>query len=138
MSIIKALQDYLESYDGMKLVVLTDRVGENSDSYALFPTGNSKITEDILGNRTYQNSYIFQAKRNASEEFERSENYDLLEAFTVWLEDNLDRGVKPQLGDHIKNFTMAVSNILLMDVDEGFETGTYQIQITVTYTKEVL
>ncbi len=64
MSILKALQDYLSGYDGMQpMRILTDQV-EDTASYAVAPTGNTAVIEDVLGNRTYENDYVFLA-RNA-------------------------------------------------------------------------
>ncbi|HWQ76556.1 MAG TPA: hypothetical protein VN441_14685, partial [Syntrophomonas sp.] len=63
MSIIKALQTFIESYEGIDELrripkVNTDRTDEEFSSYALAPSGNGKTMTDILGNRTFENNYI--------------------------------------------------------------------------------
>ena len=66
--------------------IKTDLTEEQPSSYALAATRNSKITEDILGNRTYQNSYVFYAREAAGNEVDRADNHGFLENLTVWME----------------------------------------------------
>ena len=136
MSVIKALQEYIQQYKGMEMLVLTDRTEEDRNSFAIYPSGNSKMKSDILGNRTYQKSYIFLAKMATGEEFERSGNYDFLEGFCDWIEENSDNNIYPELGDGYTVESLEVSNIMLMDISAGWDLGTYQIQINLQYTKE--
>ena len=136
MSVIKALQEYIQQYKGMEMLVLTDRTEEDRNCFAIYPSGNSKMKSDILGNRTYQKSYIFLAKMATGEEFERSGNYDFLEGFCDWIEENSDNNIYPELGDGYTVESLEVSNIMLMDISAGWDLGTYQIQINLQYTKE--
>ena len=60
MSIIRALQDYLMGFDGMELrTIHTDGTESEAGTCAVAPAGNSKTVEDIIGNRTYLNNYVF-------------------------------------------------------------------------------
>lgn len=138
MSIIKTLQDYLTEYSGMALrplfEVLTDRPEVQPSSYALAPAGNNKVREDILGNRTYQHSYVFCAKENTLAEVDRQENYDFLEDFSNWLEEQDAAGNLPALPGRYRAQSLEISNILLMDLyDDG--TGLYQVQIQFVFEK---
>ena len=134
MSILRALQDYIEKFDSMELrPVMTDGV-TSSNKYALAATGNSKTVTDIIGNRTYINNYIFYAREYVTSEIERQENYDFLDAFFEWIEDNDNNGVYPQItGYTVENIN--ATNVLLFDVGEDGR-GTYQIQIKLTLAKE--
>ena len=136
MSVIKALQTYIQQYKDMEMLVLTDRVDEQRNSFAIYPSGNSKVKSDILGNKTYHKSYIFLAKMATGEEFERSGNYDFLEGFCDWIENNTENGIFPDLGEKYTVESLEVSNIMLMDISAGWDLGTYQIQINLQYTKE--
>ena len=130
MSILKALQDYLAGYEGMRpMRILTDRV-EESESYAVAPTGNMRVTEDILGNRTYDNDYVFLARECNADEVDRQDNYDFLEGLFEWLEE----APMPTLPGSYEAEKITPSNIMLMDIgDDG--TGIYQVQIKLTLTK---
>jgi hypothetical protein len=153
MSILKALQDYLLQYDQMQMQIVessqpvggeiqyriigtiqTDQTEENSSSYALSPTGNGKTSKDILGNRTYQNSYVFYAKESASNEIDRQENHDFLEDFSDWLEERNDGADFPTLPTGYSVEEIQVSNAMLFDLYED-GIGLYQIQIQLIFQK---
>ncbi len=138
MSIIKALQDYLTEYDGMELKpisqVLTDRTDEQPSSYALAPSGNGKTVTDIIGNKTFENNYVFYAKEAAADEVDRQDNYDFLEDFSEWLEEQNDIENFPVLPSGYEVESLEVSNIMLFDIDED-GTGLYQVQIKFTIIK---
>ncbi len=139
MSVIKALRGFLAGYDGMELTepIFTDQLtGEKTVGYALAPAGNAKTETDILGNKTYQRSYVFYAKTAAGDEVDRQDNQDFIEAFTDWLEEQDDTGNYPALGGGKEIEGITVSNGLLFDVSEDGRTGTYQVQIQLIYTKE--
>jgi hypothetical protein len=139
MSIIKALQDYLKTYSGMDMrpisEVLTDQTGEHPSSYALAPSGNGKTITDIVGNKTFENNYVFYAKEAAADEVDRRENYDFLESLSDWLDEQNDAGNLPALPGRYEAESLEVSNILLFDIDED-GTGLYQVQIKLTLTKK--
>lgn len=138
MSIIKSLQNFLETFDGMELKdiphVLTDQTNQSS-SYALAPSGNGKIITDIAGNKTYQNNYVFYAKEAAADEVDRQENYDFLESFSDWIDEQNENENFPILPLNYSVEEIQVSNILLFDIEED-GTGLYQVQIQLIFTKK--
>ena len=79
MSIINTLREYLSEYEGLDLV-MTDFL-QGAGSYAVTQSAGGSITRDILGNRTYQNSYIFLAKESGTDEVDRQDHYDFLSHF---------------------------------------------------------
>lgn len=138
MSIIKSLQDYLETFDGMDmqpLTVKTDMVDKSVSNYSIAPSGNGKISTDILGNTKYQNNYVFYAREAVSDEIDRQENYDFLEGFSEWLEEQNAEGILPELPGRYKAEELRVSNIMLFDVNED-GTGLYQVQLQLEFKKE--
>ncbi|ADY54711.1 hypothetical protein Sgly_0345 [Syntrophobotulus glycolicus DSM 8271] len=139
MSIIKALQDYLKTYGGMDMrpisEVLTDQTRENASSYALAPSGNGKTVTDIVGNKTFENNYVFYAKEAVADEIDRQENYDFLEDLSDWLDEQNDAGNLPELPGQYEAESLEVSNVLLFDIDED-GTGLYQVQIKLILTKK--
>ncbi len=153
MSIIKAVQDYLVTYEGMELQqveveegesgpslkvigkVKTDRTDEGPSSYALQPTGNSRVKTDILGNKTYENDYVFYAKEAAGDEIDRQDNYNFMESLFEWLEEQDEAENFPTLPEGYTAQSLTVANIVLFE-PEDWTTGLYQIQIKFTYRKE--
>lgn len=139
MSIIKAVQDFLSSYPGMALQplpkVLTDRPDADPSSYAVAPTGNGKTSKDVVGNRYYQNSYVFFAKESAAAEVDRRDNYDFLEGLSDWIEQQADAGAFPALPANYEVNDMKVSNAMLFDLNED-GAGLYQVQIQLLFTRK--
>ena len=138
MSIIKSLQDYLETFEGMDmqpLTVKTDMADKSASSYSIAPSGNGKINTDILGNKIYQNNYVFYAREAAADEIDRQENYDFLESFGEWLEEQNEDGNLPALPTGYTAEELRVSNIMLFDVNED-GTGLYQVQLQLEFRKE--
>ncbi|MDJ0305390.1 MULTISPECIES: minor capsid protein [Dehalobacter] len=136
MSIIKALQDYLKTYEGMNLQPLaTDMAGTVVSKYALAPSGNGKTVTDIIGNKTFENNYVFYAKEAAANEVDRQDNYDFLEGLSDWLDEQNDADNFPELPTGYDVESIEVSNAMLFDIDED-GTGLYQVQIKLKFTKK--
>lgn len=133
MSIIKALQRYLAEYEGIDLV-LTDMT-HGSGSYALAPSTGGALRRDVLGNKSYLNSYQFLMKDTGRNEVDREDSYVFLESFCEWLEERVEAGVLPVLEKPYRSVFLEVSNISLWSVEEGGD-ATYQVQIQLTYEKE--
>lgn len=133
MSIIKSLQDYLMEFDSMEMI-LTDLTPNKPSSYALAPTGSGVASRDILGNTTYQNSYIFLAREHSGDEVDRRDNYDFLEDFCTWLDERSRADDFPTLPGPYKVSEISVGNVMLMDIDDN-GLGTYQIQIQLIFER---
>lgn len=133
MSIIKTLQDYLMEFNGMEMI-LTDLTSNAPSSYALAPAGSGVASKDILGNVTYQNSYVFWAREHSGDEADRRDNYDFLDSFCNWLEERNRDEIFPALPDPYRVSEISVSNVMLMDIDDS-GLGTYQIQIQLIFER---
>ena len=134
MSIISALQTYLQGFDGMEMrTIHTDGTESEAGTCAVAPAGNSKTETDIIGNRTYINNYVFYAREYTTSERERQENYDFLDDFFEWLEDNNDNEVFPSIPGYDTE-EISASNVILYDIEEDGR-GTYQIQIQLRLKK---
>lgn len=134
MSVIGALQRYLSEYQEIDLV-LTDMT-RGVGSYALSQSAGGALKRDVLGNVTYQNSYIFLMKEHGRDEADRRDNYDFLEGFCEWLEERVDSKNLPVLDATYHPVSIEVSNASLMDVDDNGD-ATYQIQIQFIYVKKI-
>ena len=134
MSILKSIQEYLEQFEGMEMQpIMTDGTDNVVKSYALAPSGNSKTITDIVGNRTYINNYVFYAKEYVVSEADREDNYEFLDDFFEWVEDNNENEVFPVIAGYQVE-EISATNVLLFDVGEDGK-GTYQIQIQLKLQK---
>lgn len=150
MSILKALQEFLLTYDGMIL----QKVGENEKgttidgintdfpeecpgNYAIAAAGNSKTSKDILGNTKYSSDYVFYAKSALCDEVDRQDNHTFLEGFSAWIDEQNSKQRFPTMPACYTAEEISVSNGLLLDTDEDFMTGIYQVQIKLNYKKIV-
>lgn len=148
MSILKALQDFLLTYDGMILqkvgesetgitieAINTDITEEKPTNYAVQPTGNSLISKDILGNVNYSNDYVFYAKEFIANETDRQDNHVFLEGFSAWIDKQNENQNYPIMPEGYTAEEIIVSNGLLLETDENFTTGLYQVQLKLNYKK---
>ena len=155
MSILKDMQNFLLGYDRMEMQIVdiaeddegnpvvkllgkinTDTTDENPSSYALQPSG-STMTEDIVGNKIYQNSYVFYAMEYGKEEVDKADNHAFLESLCDWIEEQNDGDLSQIITK--KNCTaesISVSNAMLF---EPYENGValYQVQFELKYIKEI-
>jgi len=151
MSILRILQNYLAEYGQMDfkqvvseeingmttyriLDIQTDITAESPQSYALSPSGNNTIKTDILGNRTYENNYVFYAKEHSQNEIDRQDTHDFLQDFQSWLETRVDSGDLPVFPAPYKAENIEVAHSMLFDIFED-GTGLYQVQIKVILKK---
>lgn len=140
MSILSALQDFLEQYDGMEIrplgEVLTELTGAEPPSYSLAPAGGGAVTRDVLGDRYYSSRYQFFALECAGDERDREENQDFLEGLASWLEDKEDEGSYPKLPGPYEVVSIAVQYATLYDISQN-GAGLYEVQIELTIRKEM-
>ena len=132
MSIIKSLQNWLSGFDGMEL--MTDTTEASAPSHALAATGGGAMYMDILGNRVYQNSYVFYAKEHISNETDRQDNQDFFEQLCEWIEEKNDEEDYPVLSGRYTVSKVEVANPMLMEVYED-GLGLYQVQIQLYFQK---
>lgn len=134
MNILSSMQAWLETCPGIDLVHI-DTAEERPSNYAVALAGNSKISEDLAGNKTYRYSFVFYCREYTCSDAERKDNHDFLQDFADWVEAQDDAGNYPELPAGCEPESMEVANTLLMDVDEDGSKGLYQVQLNLTYTK---
>lgn len=133
MSIIKALQQYIKQYGQIDFTAIHD-LDESRNSYAMYPTSGGDIRVDVCGMKTYSRDYIFLAKR-LDVVAQEHPDYDFIEGFCDWLEEKTDNNQYPNLGNGIAIESITVKDIALLNTADGFDKGTYRVQINLTYKK---
>jgi len=137
MSIIKSVQSFLHTcpYIALRQIRL-DGTEEDPSNCAVALAGNSKISEDLAGNKTYQYNFVFYVREYTGSEADKEGNHDFLQSFTDWIEDQDAAESYPTLAANCVPESMSVSNMLLFDVDPDGSAGLYQVQLKLIYTKE--
>lgn len=136
MNVLSAMQTWLETCPSINLVHL-DTAEEKPSSHSVALAGNSKISEDLAGNKTYRYGFVFYCREYTGSDVERKDNHDFLQDLSDWVEAQADADNYPDLPTGCEPESMEVSNTLLMDVDEDGSKGLYQVQLNLTYTKGV-
>lgn len=137
MSILKSLQEYIKSYDGIaEIQKISTYTADEKGGYAIGVSASNKISEDVLGNKVFLNNYVLFAKELAVDEVDRQEKQDFLEDFSDWLDEQNSKGVFPTLSGKFKVVSISVANAMLFDISED-GTGIYQVHIALKIMKEV-
>lgn len=141
MSILQALQDFLEGYEGMELrplgEILTDLTRAAPPSYSLAPAAVERTPRMWLVIVTIPADTTSLPWSAQGTEADRAENYDFLESLASWLEDQEDQGNYPELPGRYSVEGIAVQYATLYDVSQN-GAGLYQVQIELTIKKEVV
>lgn len=136
MSYINKIKEFIESYPKIDELIHVDGNELDAKNYGIYSNGQTTInTEiDILGNeiRQKQYNYVFYVVDVTMDDLIKLDNINFLDEFIEWVENNSD---KPIFGDIPEREEISLNNNMLYE-DDG-TTGTYQIQINITFYKEV-
>lgn len=141
MNIIETMKATLEAFPKIQSLHLD--YSENApDEYGLYPTGDKKLREDVLGNQTRQHTFILYAAFQSFNDYDRLANSGLLLELQLWLEQYADgQAVSTtvngtQRAGQLTKITCA--NGMLFNIpDNNMNTAVqYQLQITAEYTIE--
>ena len=100
------------------------------DEFGLYPTGDTLVKDDILGNQTRQHKFILYAVYQSFNDYDRLANSGTLLELQMWLERHADN---KELTGTLSKLTCA--NGMLYNIpDENTNSGVqYQLQITAEY-----
>lgn len=144
MNVIEKLRDLLQSYPRISEVcneIHIDFADPYPTSYGLSSTGDTLISEDILGNQKRQHSFMLYSTFSAINDFERLSNSGALLELTQWLSNLTDIPVTHTINgaEHSGVITSinAENGTLYAVPQENYTDGVqYQLQIIVKYTLE--
>lgn len=141
MNIIEKMKSVLEEFPQIQRLHL-DYSDNAPDSYGLYPTGDRKVSEDVLGNQKRQHTFILFAAFQSFNDYDRLSNSGLLLELQLWLEEYADGQAisttvngKERAGQLI-NITCA--NGMLFNIPDNNMNAAvqYQMQLTADYTIE--
>lgn len=141
MNIIEAVRELLAAFPKIAEVANSlhvDFTNPPPNSYALASTGDTRISEDILGNPTRQHTFVLYSNWQSASDFDRLNNSGTLLELAQYLEAN-GRGIAITAEINGGTYTgtvtsVAASNGMLFAVPDTLVGGVvYQLQIAANY-----
>ena len=136
MSVIGAIRDYIQSYQGLEtdVPVWVDMLGADVTSYSVNTVPGRVVTEDVIGNKTIEYPFAFGSTESTAQEVETLETADFYEEFAAWLDAQTEAGIFPDLGPgrEVESIEAADLATILSRVED---IGDYQILCKLTYTE---
>lgn len=145
MNVIEKVKELIESYDkiadftGGIHVNFTESTEKELSNYGIYPTGDTLVSTDILGNQKRTQSFVLRAINQSYEDYDRLLSSSFLLDFGYWLEKQKGQPVTISIGDTEKTgeiTSMRCANAMLIDViNNDYNNGVmYQIQIYADYS----
>ncbi len=145
MNIIELVKYILQKFPKIREVcnqIQIDFTDNTDDSYGLYPTGDTLISEDVIGNQTRQHTFILYAVYQSQSDYDRIANSDTLLQLQMYLESKYGQTIKVNLNNKelagtLKKLTC--NNGMLYAIPDGnMNSGVmYQLQITAEYSIEI-
>lgn len=134
---LEAVKNYVGEYPDISDICLHyDQTEDDDPSYAVMTSGLVKLSEDILGNETWQYNAVLQSREYTSDDLSRLDASVFTEAFTFWIGSRNRSGDFPELPNGMTPESITADNGMLIAVDEDGDRGVYQIQIHLTFRLE--
>lgn len=145
MNIIEKVRDILQSFPKISEVcneIHIDFADPEPTSYGLSSTGDSLVTEDVLGNQKRQHSFLLYTTYSSINDYERLNNSTALLELSAWLSTQISAEVETIIDD--ETYTgeitkLTAANGMLYDVPQENELDgvQYQLQIIAEYTVNI-
>ena len=122
--------------------VSIDFTEDEPNNYGLYSTGDTLISEDILGNRIRQHNFVLYAVNQSYNDYDRLANSTFLLDLAYWLEkykSNVELEVEiDNITYHGNLKSLSSANGMMYEIhNDDINNGiTYQIQIYAQYTLE--
>ncbi len=141
MNIIEVVRDIVSSFPKISAVcdtVHVDFTESESTNYGLSPTGDTYVSENILGEQRRKHTFVLYAVYNSLNDYSRLSNSGVLLELQQWLEKQKGNEVTAEIdGDTVKGELVKITaaNGMLYSVPDGNfnENVRYQLQITAEY-----
>lgn len=139
MNIIEKMESILLEFPKINSLHLD--YNENApEEFGLYPTGDTLVKEDILGNQQRRHNFILYAAFQSLNDYDRLANSGTLLELQQWLERYADEQEititinRKELSGFLKKITCA--NGMLFNIPDDNLNGSvqYQLQITAEYT----
>lgn len=133
MSDIKAIQDYLLSYQALEddRPVWVEMLGEEPLSYTVFLVPGKQVTEDIMGNKTVSYPFGFGAVEVIADN-SALVTAEFYETFADWLDTQTEGGTLPTLDTGKTALSIEALDTATI-IERAEKTGVFQILCRLIY-----
>lgn len=144
MNIIEAVRSILQSFPKISEMtggVKIDFADDTPQSCGLSSTGDTVLSEDIIGNLTKQHSFMFYAVFSSINDYERLVNSSALIELGDWLRERKNTAVTTVIGSRTykgKITSLRAENGMIEEIPEsnGISGVIYSLQLIAEYTVE--
>lgn len=144
MNIIEKIRDILTEFPGISQVcneIHVDFADPEPTSYGLSSTGDSLISEDVLGGQKRQHNFMLYSTFSGINDYERLGNSGILLQLTQWLESQTGAVINFKIENKIRTgkiTKISADNGMLYSVPQENEICglRYQLQIIAEYEIE--
>lgn len=142
MNIIELVKSILQDFPKIGEIIHIDYTEPTPEDFGLYPTGDTLIKEDVLGNQYRKHSFILYAVFQSFSDYDRLANSGTLLELQMWLErhannQEISMAVNgKELTGRLLKLTCA-NGMLYSIPNENLNDGVqYQLQITAEYKIE--
>lgn len=145
MNIIELVKSLLQEFPKINEVcngIYVDFTNDTPTNYGLSPTGDTLLSEDVLGNQTRQHTFVLYAVYQSTNDYDRLANSGTLLELQMYLERKADNqqisintGSETITGE-LKKLTCANGMLYSVPQQNMMDGVMYQLQITAQYTTE--
>ena len=141
MNIIELVRSVVQEFPKIGELVHIDYSTNKVQDFGLSPTGDTLVSEDILGNQIRNHTFILYATCQSLNDYDRLVNSGMLLELQMWLERHAEGDIEVEVGDNVlcgELKKLTCSNGMLYSIpDENNNGGVqYQLQITAKYAIE--
>ena len=112
-----------------------DQVEEEPQSCAVTTAGLAKLSEDILGNQTWQYNALLQSREYTADDLSRLNAAEFIERVVFWTADRSRSGQLPRLPPGFEPVSISADNGMLLALDDDGDRGVYQVQLHLVFKR---
>lgn len=139
ISLLEAVKKFVQQYpDIAELDLHYDQTEAEPVNYSIQTSGLVKLSEDILGDQTWQYNALLQSREYTADDISRLNASEFSEHFIWWVEyQNMTHNF-PDLDSGLKPTKISADNGMLLALDDDGDRGIYQIQLHLTFNKTLI
>jgi len=138
-SLLEAMKNFVQMYPNMaELDLHYDQTVSEPVNYSIQTSGLVKLSEDILGNQTWQYNALLQSREYTADDLSRLNASAFTEDFIWWIEEQNASRNYPVLAENFTPTSIKADNGMLLALDEDGDRGLYQIQIHLNFERKLI
>lgn len=138
-SLLEAMKNFVQQYPNIADIDLHyDQTESEPVNYSIQTSGLVKLSEDILGNQTWQYNALLQSREYTADDISRLNASEFTENFIFWVEHQNMTHNFPRLDSGFEPTKISADNGMLLALDDDGDRGLYQIQLHLKFNKSLI